>query len=285
MTKVSDSLPANLITVLASPSHPGNVGAVARSIKTMGLKSLRLVTPDDFPSPIASARASGALDVLNQTEVYTQFTNAIADCRLVVGTSARLRSLSYPHVTPREIAPLIVQEALQGRVAICYGREECGLLNEQLARCQYHIEIPTDSSYTSLNLGSAAQVMSYELRLAFLKQRNLRGIELKRSWPPTYDLGILGCEEWDEEPGTSLEIDGLIEHFERVTRHSGFLDPKNPMLGMARLRRLFNRARVDRVEINILRGILNSIEKMDAPTKYKRLQKDYGLNEELDSDV
>ena len=108
--------------------------------------------------------------------------------------------------------------------------------------------------------------MSYELRLAFLEHQGRSGIESKESWPPTYDLDRFGCESWDEEPATAREVDGLVEHFERATRHSGFLTQKNPMLGMARLRRLFNRARVDRVEINILRGILNSIEKMDPPT-------------------
>jgi tRNA (cytidine32/uridine32-2'-O)-methyltransferase len=104
------------------------------------------VSPDDYPSPIASARASGALDILNGASLYESFDDAIADCRIVVGTSARLRSLAYPHVTPRKIAPLLIEEAEKGRVAICYGREECGLLNEQLARCHYHIEIPCQSA-------------------------------------------------------------------------------------------------------------------------------------------
>ena len=248
----------------------------------MGLSSCRLVSPDDYPSPIASARSSGALDVLNSASVYETFDDAIADCRLVVGTSARLRSLTYPHVTPRQIAPLLVEEAEKGRVAVCYGREECGLLNEQLAQCHYHIEIPANPKYSSLNLGSAVQVMSYELRLAFLEHQGRSGIESKESWPPTYDLDRFGCESWDEEPATAREVDGLIEHFERATRHSGFLDPKNPMLGMARLRRLFNRARVDRVEINILRGILNSIEKMDPPTNQRTIQENYGFEDGKD---
>jgi len=283
--ELPDSLPSNLISVLASPSHPGNIGAVARSLKTMGLSSCRLVSPDDYPSPIASARASGALDILNGASLYESFDDAIADCRIVVGTSARLRSLAYPHVTPRQIAPLLIEEAEKGRVAICYGREECGLLNEQLARCHYHIEIPANPKYSSLNLGSAVQVMSYELRLAFLERQGRSGIESKDSWPPSYDLERFGCESWDEEPATAREVDGLIEHFERATAHSGFLDPKNPMLGMARLRRLFNRARVDRVEINILRGILNSIEKMDPPTNQQTIQENYGLTNGERDDV
>ena len=134
MNELPDSLPSNLISVWPR-IHTGNIGAVARSLKTMGLSSCRLVSPDDYPSPIASARASGALDVLNNASLYDTFDEAIADCRIVAGTSARLRSLAYPHVTPRQIAPLLVEEAEKGRVAICYGREECGLLNEQLARC------------------------------------------------------------------------------------------------------------------------------------------------------
>ena len=279
MDQLPDSLPTNLISVLASPSHPGNIGAVARSLKTMGLSSCRLVSPDDYPSPIASARASGALDVLNSASLYETFDDAISDCRLVVGTSARLRSLAYPHVTPRQIAPLLIEEAEKGQVAICYGREECGLLNEQLARCHYHIEIPANPTYSSLNLGSAVQVMSYELRLAFLDSQGRSGIESKESWLPTHDLERFGCESWDEEPATAREVNGLIEHFERATRHSGFLDPGNPMLGMARLRRLFNRARVDRVEINILRGILNSVEKLDPPTNQRTIKENYGLED------
>lgn len=279
MDQLPDSLPTNLISVLASPSHPGNIGAVARSLKTMGLSSCRLVSPDDYPSPIASARASGALDVLNSASLYETFDDAISDCRLVVGTSARLRSLAYPHVTPRQIAPLLIEEAEKGQVAICYGREECGLLNEQLARCHYHIEIPANPTYSSLNLGSAVQVMSYELRLAFLDSQGRSGIESKESWLPTHDLERFGCGSWDEEPATAREVNGLIEHFERATRHSGFLDPSNPMLGMARLRRLFNRARVDRVEINILRGILNSVEKLDPPTNQRTIKENYGLED------
>ena len=279
MDQLPDSLPTNLISVLASPSHPGNIGAVARSLKTMGLSSCRLVSPDDHPSPIASARASGALDVLNNASLYETFDDAIADCRLVVGTSARLRSLAYPHVTPRQIAPLLIEEADKGQVAICYGREECGLLNEQLARCHYHIEIPANATYSSLNLGAAVQVMSYELRLAFLDRQGRSGIESEEAWPPTHDLERFGCGSWDEEPATAREVDGLIEHFERATRHSGFLDPRNPMLGMARLRRLFNRARVDRVEINILRGILNSVEKLDPSTNQRTIQENYELED------
>jgi len=285
LNDLPDSLPAQLISILASPSHPGNIGAVARSLKTMGLSSLRLVTPDEFPSPIASARASGALDVLNTASHYEDFAAAIADCRLVVGTSARLRSLSYPHVTPREIAPVLIEEALKGPVAICYGREECGLLNEQLAQCHYHIEIPANPEYSSLNLASAVQVMSYELRLAFLAHQGRTGIENRDAWPPTYDLERLGCQSWDEPPATAAEVDGLMEHFERATHHSGFLDPKNPMLGMVRLRRLFNRARVDRVEINILRGILRSIEKMQPPTNERETQDNYGLPQQGETDV
>ena len=285
MQEHPDSLPSNLISVLASPSHPGNIGAVARSLKTMGLHALRLVTPDDFPSPIATARASGALDVLNQAGQYEDFDAAIADCRLVVGTSARLRSLAYPHVTPREIAPVLIEEARHGRVAVCYGREECGLLNEQLAQCHYHIEIPANPDYASLNLGSAVQVMSYELRLAFMASQGRTGIENRESWPPTYDLERFGCSQWDEEPATAKEVDGLMAHFERATAHSGFLDPKNPMLGMVRLRRLMNRARVDRVEINILRGILSSVEKMDPPTNQSPMQENFAKDQPESDDV
>lgn len=277
MSQHPDSLPANLITVLASPSHPGNIGAVARALKTMGLTSLRLVAPDEFPSPIAAARASGALDVLNAASQYDHFSQAISECRLVVGTSDRTRSLSHPHVTPRDIAPVLIEEAAKGPVAICYGREECGLLNEQLSLCHYHIEIPANPMYSSLNLGSAVQVMSYELRLAWLAAQSRTGIEATATWPPRYDLERLGCEFWDEPPATAAEVDGLMGHFERATRYSGFLDPKNPMLGMVRLRRLFNRARVDKVEINILRGILRSIENMEPPTNQKLTQDNYAL--------
>jgi len=253
---------ANVSIVLVNPSHPGNIGAAARAIMTMGLTKLVLVKPDNFPSKIATARAAGAESLLEKATVVDSFAEAIAGKSLVVGTSARRRTFTYPHLTPREIAPIIWDEAKLRNVAMCFGREDSGLRNVDLSKCHYHVEIPTDTNYSSLNLAAAVQVLTYELRLVATLKSNLEGKGNRGPNITYYDLGIPGCQHWDEVPAKPEEVDGLMEHFERATRHSGFLKASNPMLGMSRLRRLFNRARIDRVELNILRGILRSIENL-----------------------
>lgn len=226
--------------VLINTSHPGNIGSTARAMKTMGLTELYLVAPLQFPHPKADELASGALDILTNAKVVETLDEAIGDCGLVVGTSARSRAIPWPMLTPRELGEKAVAESQSTNVAILFGREQSGLTNEELHRCHYHIHIPSNPEYSSLNVASAVQVLAYEIRVA---------------------SETIQPEKWDYEFATAKEMEGFYEHLERVLIQIEFLNPKVPRQLMTRLRRLFNRARVDSMEMNILRGVLNAIEK------------------------
>lgn len=230
--------------VLVGTSHAGNIGACARAMKTMGLRRLVLVAPQQFPDPEATARAVGAEDVLADAVVCADLDEAIADCQLVVGTSARGRRIPWPQLAPDEAAERLVGAGHDQRVAVLFGRERTGLTNDELDRCQLLVNIPTDPDFSSLNLAAAAQVMAYELRRAFL--RSPRGPQ--------------GSEDMLGEPLASVaDIQRFYEHLERVLIETGFLDPANPRLLMRRLTRLFNRVELTTNEVNILRGILTSV--------------------------
>ncbi len=231
----------NVRIVLVNTSHPGNIGSSARAMKTMGLKNLYLVAPKLFPHDKATEMASGATDVLEQARVVETLAEAIADCHLVFGTSSRSRAISWPVISPRECATKIKEQAQKTNIAIVFGREQTGLTNEELHQCQYHIQIPADSIYCSLNLASAVQVLAYELRV------------IHESAP----VPVLK----DCDYASSEELEGFYEHLERVMIQIEFLNPKAPKQLMARLRRLFYRAELDKREVNILRGILGAIEK------------------------
>jgi TrmH family RNA methyltransferase len=227
--------------VLVDPNHPGNIGAVARAMKNMGLNELHLVRPKAFPHAEATARASGADDVLDAARVHEEFTDAIADCGFVVGTSARQRHLPWDLVEPRECAQDIVSAAQVGNVAVVFGSEKYGLSNDDLARCNRLVTIPTATEYASLNLGMAAQVIAYELWLA------------RRPGAP--------APQPPEVPhATADEMIRLYDHIERVLEEIDFRDRTGGGHLMARIRRLFNRARLDQNEMNILRGILSAVQ-------------------------
>lgn len=236
----------NIRIVLVNPSHPGNVGAVARAMKNMGLKQLYLVSPEDFPNEYAFARASGADDVLADAVVVESVEKAIAPCQWIFGTSARSRMLAWPVKNPRECAQFITKN-LPAKVAILFGRESRGLTNEELACCHYHIHIPTDEKFSSLNLAAAVQVLTYELRMAALESIN----------KVTGESNI----EREDPLANAMQMDGFYSHLQKVMMDLDFLDPKQPKLLMRRLQRLFNRAHLDEVEVNILRGLLSSIER------------------------
>lgn len=227
--------------VLVDPNHPGNIGAVARAMKNMGFTELHLVRPKSFPHAEATARASGADDVLDAARVHEEFEDAIADCGLVVGTSSRQRHLTFDLIEPRECAQQVAQAAQVGNVAIVFGSEKYGLLNVELARCNRLVTIPTAAEYASLNLAMAVQVIVYELWLA-----------LRPGAPP---------QPTPEVPSaTANEMTLLYEHFERVLDEIDFRDRTGGGHLMARIRRLFNRARLDQNEMNILRGILTAVQ-------------------------
>lgn len=240
----SPSLLGRIRVVLSRPSHPGNIGAAARAMKTMGFSRLVLVDPKLFPHAEADARASGATDVLAQATVVGTLQEALVGTVLAVGMSARRRDLSAPFRWAREGAAELVAEMQAGEdfeAAIVFGNETSGLSNEDLALCHMPLMIPTDASYSSLNLGSAVQLMCYELRLAALAPAQA----------PTCEL----------DPAAFENIEGFYAHLERVATASGFLDPAQPKQLMARIRRLFARTRLESDEISILRGLLSTVER------------------------
>jgi len=232
--------------VLVDTNHPGNIGAVARAMKNMGLRELHLVRPKLFPSADANARAAGADDLLDVAQVHQSFEDAIADCGLVVGSSARQRYLPWALVEPRECAPRIVQAGREGNVAIAFGTERTGLTNAELAYCNLLATIPTDTRYSSLNLGMAVQVFAYELWLA-----------MRPGAPQPAPL--------DVPLSTASEMARLYAHIEEVLKEIAFRDRTGSGYLMARIRRLFNRAQIDQNEMNILRGILTAVQSKRRP--------------------
>lgn len=232
----------NIRIVLINTSHPGNIGAAARAMKTMGLKNLYLVDPHSFPHPKAVEMASGAVDVLENAHLVTTLDEAIADCGLVVGSSARSRALPWPLLSPRQLGEKAMMATQHSSVAILFGREQSGLTNEELQRCHFHLHIPSNEEYSSLNVAAAVQIIAYELRVASLS-----------AMPSHHD--------WDYPLAKGAELAGFYEHLQRVLIEVDFLDPAVPRQLMPRLRRLFNRAALDTMEVNILRGILKAVEK------------------------
>ena len=231
----------NIRIVLVDTSHPGNIGAAARAMKNMSLEQLCLVTPRFFPSAEATARASGADDLLARAQVYACLDDALAGCRLVLGASARERSVAWPVLSPRETGPKLVAEAAVGEVALVFGRESSGLTNQELDRCHYLIHIPTSAHYSSLNLAAAVQVLVYEVYMAWLDARG-------RPVPPA------------REVATADRVEGFHRHLAQALEEIGFADPQQSDKLLRRLRSLFQRARPDADEINILRGILSAAQ-------------------------
>jgi TrmH family RNA methyltransferase len=229
--------------VLVGTTHPGNIGGVARAMKTMGLSSLVLVAPAKFPHDEATARAAGANDVVDGARVCATFSEAIADCGLVLATSARPRTIAWPCHDVRAAAQLAVTRAARTPVAIVFGPERVGLTNEQLDQCTALVQIPANPDYSSLNLAAAAQVLCYELRVAVLQTQG----------GANHALG-------EHTPAPAADLERFYEHLRTALVQLEFLDPDNPRQLMRRLRRLFNRAQPDTIEINMLRGMLAAIQ-------------------------
>ena len=228
--------------VLSHPSHPGNIGAAARAMKTMGFSELALVEPRHFPHAEAMTLAAGAADVVDAAQVYATLDAAVADCIVAAGFSARRRDLSHAPQTLREAAPELSAIATsQGRVALVFGNETSGLSNEELARCQRFVSIPANPAYPSLNLAAAVQVVCYELAVA------ASSFDAPRANP--------------REVATGEDVSRLCDEIERTALDSGYLDPQQPGRFMQRIRLLFARARLEREEVKILRGFLGAIGK------------------------
>lgn len=229
--------------VLSHTSHPGNIGAAARAMKTMGLSRLVLVNPKIYPDEQADVRAAGATDVLAAAQVVTSLSEALVGTVLAVAMSARRRELAVPPVWAREAAAELVAAATTGEVALVFGNETAGLSNEELLQCRRWAMIPVNPAFSSLNVAAAVQVMCYELRLA----GEVTGL------PPAVSGAGL--------PANHEEVEHLVAHIERAALGSGFLDPANPKRLVLRMRRLFSRAVIEKEEVNILRGLLAALEK------------------------
>lgn len=232
--------------VLINTSHTGNIGSTARAMKTMGLSNLWLVDPVNEPDSHSSALAAGATDVLGNAKIVKTLDEAISGCRLVLATSARSRTLSWPELDPRESGLKLIEEAQLGEVAIIFGRENNGLNNEELQKAHYHSIIPANPDYSSLNLAAAVQTLCYETRMAFLQSQN-------EKFPPKEDIYPLVDD-----------LEKFYTHLEDTLAQTSFIVKNHPGQVMAKLRRLFNRARPEAQEINILRGILSSIDKLTS---------------------
>lgn len=233
--------------ILVGTTHTGNIGSVARAMKTMGLSQLWLVAPKEAPDGQAYALAAGASDILAKATIVDRLEEAIADCGLVVGTSARSRTLPWPMLDPRSCAQKAVVEAKDKPVAIIFGRENSGLSNEELQLCNHHLCIAANPEYSSLNLAMAVQVLTYEVRMAALA-------ELEQPTPVS-----------EVVYPSADQMDKFYVHLEQTLNETGFIIQQHPGIVMTKLRRLFTRARPEDAELNILRGVLTSIQR-----KYKQ---------------
>ena len=240
MTPADPKLLANIRIVLTRTSHPGNIGSAARAMKTMGLSGLYLVQPHIFPNSQADALAAGADDILARAHVCTSLGEALAGTSLALGVSARRRDIVAEVLTPAESAVRLLTEAQAGPVALVFGNETNGLSNDELGQCQGLVTIAANPEYSSLNLAAAVQVLCYEIRQAWLQHP---------SWPaPELDAASLE------------DVERFYGHLETALAELEFLNPGSPSKLMLKLRRLFSRTRLDKEEVNILRGILTSAQ-------------------------
>ncbi len=226
--------------VLVETSHPGNIGAVARAMKTMQMENLALVNPKIFPSSEATSRAAGADHILASAQVVDTLAEAIADCQIIFGASARGRTISWPELTPRECAEkVMVNKSDDHRVAIVFGRENSGLNNQELDLCNFLLKIPCNSKFSSLNIAAAVQVICYELFMA---------AEIKY----TSRIGDKG----DSPLASAEQMESFYDHLHQALIDIGFMQADKSKSIMRRLRRIYNRIQLDIKEVDILRGIL-----------------------------
>lgn len=253
----------NIRVVMVHTTHPGNIGAAARALKTMGLSKLVLVAPKEFPSPRAQWRAAGAVEVIENAEVVESLEEAVKDCSMVVGTSARLRRIPWPVLDARSGGEVIAKQAATEQVALVFGREDRGLTNEELQMCNYHIEIPANHEYGVLNVASAVQIICYEVRMSILSElKSDRDVNTcPNEDPATENAMPVEIVRWDERLATTEEMQHFFKHLERVLTQLDFYEPDNPRQLLTRLRRLFLRSRLDQLEINILRGVLTAVQR------------------------
>ncbi len=230
--------------ILVEPSHPGNIGASARAIKNMGFKNLSLVKPKGFPDDEAFYRAKGAKDILENVKIFDDLASALKDSTLIFGTSARTRTIPWPTKTSSELKDTLDNELknMNSKICFVFGREISGLSNEELQMCDYHIKIPTEEDFSSINLSHSVQIISYVLKMEIDNQ-----------------------DQYSNEEQSSLTFQDneyLIEHFDEVMKKIDFYDQENPKQVKTRIRRLVKRLKPDKLEMGILRGFLAKIEQV-----------------------
>ena len=241
----------NIRVVLSHTTHPGNIGAAARAMKTMGLSRLYLINPRHFPDPQATAMAAGADDILHNAVVCTSIDEALQGVVFTVAMTARLRDISIEVQTPREAMPQVLQQAATQPVALLFGTEMSGLTNEEMGKAQLGVNIPANPEFSSLNIAAAVQVMAYELSVA------------TQSFTPTVP---------EIQPAAHERVEGLYAHLEKTLFEIGFFTTQNPARLMQRLRRLYSRTRLEDEEVNILRGILTVTTEYNARLKARYQQ-------------
>ena len=240
----------NIRIVLVNTSHPGNIGGTARAMKNMGLSRLTLVQPKKYPDLEAISRSVGAVDILDNAIVVDQLSEAIADCVWVAGTSARLRTVEWPILEPKECVGKALESIEHGDIAIVFGRENSGLTNDEMAQCNALLHIPTNPDFSSLNLAAAVQVVCYEFRQALINTK----VSKHRGSKHRYD-----------SPARAEQLDGMYVHLNEALHHVGFFGDRNSDIVMRRLKGLFNRADVTQRELSIMRGICSAIQDKKVP--------------------
>ena len=231
--------------VLVGTTHPGNIGAAARAIKTMGLRKLDLVSPKDFPSDEAIYRSKAAKDILARASIHETLFDSVKDCEMVIGTSARNRKVPWPILNPKNASREINLTVKNNcKVAIVFGREDRGLTNEELGLCNLHVHIPTNKDYSSLNLAQAVQIMTYEIRMSFIDLENAEN-----------------DHEWDVDLATSEQTERLIDHMDELMKEVEFYDMENPRKLLMRVRRFFKRSGIDVMEAIFLEACFRLFKK------------------------
>ncbi|TMN20045.1 RNA methyltransferase [Pseudoxanthomonas sp. X-1] len=250
MDTIDPSAVARIRFVLVGTQHPGNIGAAARALKTMGLAQLVLVQPEKYPHEDAFRRAAGADDLLADARVTDDLAAALADCQLVLGCTARSRRVQLEEHSPRQAAARLAQVAQQAPVALLFGRERTGLTNEELQLCHAAVHIDANPDYSSLNLAAAVQVLAYEMRLALREAR---------------DAGSLAEAEQSDSavaPATHAQLEGFFAQLAQTLDQVDFHKGRAPESAMRKLRRLYLRAGLDEKEVRLLRGILADCQRM-----------------------
>ncbi len=243
--------------VMVNTTLPANIGSALRAMKTMGLCKLVLVSPKTYPHPDIDALAAGAIDLIEQIELVETLEDAIKDCHLVFGTSARSRTIPWPLLDARPAAQKSMHGVIQQKqeIAIVFGREDRGLTNEELALANYHVTIPVNTDYGVLNVAQAIQVICYEMRMATLELMDKQVDE-----QATMHVTDQEDMHWDEPLVTHEQMEQFYPHIEKMLAEIEFLDPKNPRLLPLRLRRLFGRIQLDKMEYHLLRGIFSRVQ-------------------------